>query len=41
MKGRKTSLRVLIHRLIIWLQAEGIEAEKIVECVKFITNTGK
>jgi hypothetical protein len=41
MKGQRTAMRTLIHRLTIWLQREGIAPEKIVECVKYITDTGK
>ena len=30
-------MKRLIARLIIWLKAQGISAEKILECIEYIT----
>jgi hypothetical protein len=37
MKGRTKPLKVMIHRLIEWLESKGFTSAEIVECVRYIS----
>lgn len=34
---KEQEMKELINKLIQWLEAEGISKNKIIECIKFIT----
>ena len=36
MKGKHKALKVLIRRLIEWLQVQGLPPEKIIDCLNYI-----